>query len=106
MQHSKRASSKYRTKGIAVSPAVPAKGETAKVLYNGLLAENGAKKLYVHVGFGNEWVDAIDYKMVRTQDGFETEIPVTTSSAMNMCFKDSAGNWDNNAGQNYTFDIL
>ncbi|MBP2650634.1 MAG: hypothetical protein H6Q74_1459 [Firmicutes bacterium] len=103
---SKRPSSKYRNKGIAVSPAVPAKGETAKVVYNGLLVKNGADKMYVHVGFGCDWQKAMEYKMVKTSAGFETGIPVTIADNMNMCFKDSAGNWDNNSGKNYTIDTI
>jgi len=106
MEHSKRKSSKYKDKGIMINPAVPAKGEAVRILYTGLLSQSGADKVYVHVGFGGNWQSAMDYKMVRTLEGFVADIPVTTAAPLAMCFKDSAGNWDNNSGQNYTIEIL
>jgi hypothetical protein len=101
----KPANTKYKGNGVTISPAAPAKGDTARVVYSGLLAQNGANKLYVHVGFGDGWRKTADYRMVKTDQGFETDVPVALDATINMCFKDSADNWDNNSGQNYSFEV-
>lgn len=106
MTHDKRINAKYLENGIILTPAVPAKGETSLVVYNGLLAKNGAEKVYIHVGFGDEWKKSTDYKMIKTGEGFEVSVPVAIANTMNMCFKDNANNWDNNAGENYSFSVL
>lgn len=97
---------KYAANGLLVRPAMPAKGETVKVVYNGLLASSGAERLYVHFGFGPEWDGTLDYKMVRTSDGFAAAVPVAAAAALNLCFHDNAGHWDNNAGRNYSFEVF
>jgi len=94
---------KYRGNGVVISPAVLKKGETAHVMYNGILARDGADRLYVHVGFGDDWKNVKDYKMIKTDQGFEAQIPVSFDDTMNLCFKDRANNWDNNSGNNYSF---
>jgi hypothetical protein len=96
---------KYAANGLLVHPAMPAKGETVKVVYNGLLASNGAARLYIRFGFGDAWEDALDYKMVRTNSGFAAAVPVAAAKPLNLCFHDSGGNWDNNSGSNYSFDV-
>ncbi|HMM19103.1 MAG TPA: carbohydrate-binding protein [Selenomonadales bacterium] len=96
---------KYRDSGISVTPAVLAKGDTAQVRYQGLLARSGAEKLYVHVGYGGNWERAIDYKMIRTPDGFEAQVPVAAQNGLKICFHDNANNWDNNSGQDYSFEV-
>lgn len=106
MAQQKNINAKYLESGVVLSPAVPAKGETAKVVYKGLLAQNGADKVYIHVGFGNEWQKSTDYKMIKTDEGFEAAVPVALDNTMNFCFKDRANNWDNNSGENYSFYVI
>jgi len=108
MTQNKKINAKYESNGIVISPAVPAKGETARVVYNGLLAQSGADKVYVHVGFGEDWKRSTDYRMNRSGDGygFEVQIPVAIANTMNLCFKDNANNWDNNSGENYSYNVL
>jgi hypothetical protein len=106
MTQDKRINPKYENNGIVISPAVPAKGETARVVYNGLLAQSGADKVYVHVGFGQEWKRPTDYRMNKSADGFEVQIPVALANTINLCFKDNANNWDNNSGANYSYTVL
>ncbi len=96
---------KYAANGLLIRPAFPSKGETVKVVYNGLLASNGADRLYVRFGFGSAWKGALDYRMVRTENGFAAAVPVAASDSMNMCFHDSAGHWDNNSGANYSIEV-
>jgi hypothetical protein len=97
---------KYAANGLFVHPALPAKGETVKVVYNGLLASSGADRLYVRFGFGPAWEGALDYKMVRTGSGFAAAVPVAAADSLNLCFRDSAGHWDNNSGNNYSFEVF
>ena len=106
MAQQTKMNAKYVNNGIVISPAVLAKGETAKVVYNGLLAQSGAEKVYIRIGFGEEWKKANDYRMIRTDQGFEASVPVAIANTMNICFKDNANNWDNNSGVNYSFSVI
>lgn len=95
----------YYENGVVIKPNVIAKGEEAIVQYNGLLYKSGADSVYMHTGFGKNWQDSRDIQMRRTQDGFEAQIPITSTGSLNMVFKDSANNWDNNCSANYSFEI-
>lgn len=95
----------YISNGISISPAVVTPGEQVKVIYDGLLAKNGANHVYAKVGFGNKWDNENYYQMTKSTTGFEATIPVTSSDTLNLVFKDCANNWDNNSGRNYTIDI-
>jgi hypothetical protein len=98
-------SNEYMSKGVTISPAVPESGNNVTIMYDGILSKNGAGHIYAYVGYGNSWQDNSYYKMDKSATGFQTNIPVGNSDAMNMCFKDCADNWDNNSGKNYSFDI-
>jgi hypothetical protein len=97
---------KYAANGVFITPALPASGEKVKLVYDGLLAKCGATEVYAHVGFGNNWENTNDYKMNKTSNGFEATIPIHTSKPLNICFRDSAYNWDNNSGRNYSFNTI
>lgn len=99
-------SNDYQTYGVSLNPSTPVFGEKVKLVYNGLLAEKGAIELFAHVGFGNNWSSVYDFRMNKTTGGFEATIPVTSQDSLNLCFKDSAGNWDNNSGSNYSFPVV
>lgn len=96
----------YINNGVVSYPTTPVFGKKVTISYNGLLSNSGAQDVYAHVGFGNTWRDSCDYKMARTDDGFEATIPVTWADELNVCFKDNSNNWDNNNGQNYKFTVL
>jgi hypothetical protein len=95
----------YNSNGVTLNPSIPTFGDKVKVVYNGLLAESGATELFAHVGFGNNWNSQYDYRMNRTQNGFEASIPVTHQEPLNICFRDCANNWDNNSGSNYSYTV-
>jgi hypothetical protein len=95
----------YLQNGITISPAVPTSGEKVKVQYDGILSKNGAMDVYVHMGYGNGWDKSSFFKMNKAITGFEASLPVEYGDTMNLCFKDSANNWDNNLGKNYSFDV-
>ena len=95
----------YRKNGIMINPGTLHPDHHVKILYDGLLNQQGATHLYAHVGFNEEWASEQDYPMVRKDNGFEVCIPVQHADTLNVAFKDCANNWDNNSGHNYTFDV-
>ena len=104
MKRKQRENKKYGANGITVTPAILAKGDTAKVTYSGLLADDGADRMYVRFGFG-DWERAVDYRMIPADEGFEAHVPISEGEDLQLCFKDSADHWDNNSGRNYSFEV-
>lgn len=99
-------SASYVSNGVFISPAIPAVNQEVRITYNGLLFRNGASDIYAHVGFGNNWNPTVNYRMRRSEQGFEVSIPIDRyTDNLNICFKDSADNWDNNCGSNYSFPV-
>lgn len=78
---------------------------TVKVTYAGKLFQNGSEDVMVHYGFGEEWEDAQDIQMQKSELGFQADIYVQPNTKLNFCFRNSAGEWDNNNGSNYAFKI-
>lgn len=80
-----------------------------KISYTGSLFQNGYEKVYAHYGFGIDWKDLNEVEMKKTELGFQTEVEMNESDSFNLCFKavgeDGTEEWDNNNGQNYTFQI-
>ena len=91
----------YKNNGLTVSPLNFNAGDKIKVTYNGLLSQSGADDVYAHIGWGDTWENVNDIKMSKTKSGFTTTI-TAYNSALNLCFKDTSDNWDNNNGCNYT----
>jgi hypothetical protein len=93
----------YITKGVLLDDV----GDKLKLSYNGLLAKSGATEVYAVVGIGENknWND-IKYLRMDNLDGrkFEAILP-TNNKNINVVFKDCANNWDNNSGQNYSFNM-
>ena len=93
----------YIDNGILVTPSEFSIGDTVKLTYHGPLVKKGASEIYAHVGFGSdEWKNVNSVKMSKTRKGFETKIPVVSTSNLNIVFKDASETWDNNDGQNYS----
>ena len=79
---------------------------TLRILYSGILAKNGAKEVYAVIGYGDNlnWENVQEYPMHKlSAKKYELIFPVTRTGEINMAFKDSADNWDNNSGKNFTF---
>ncbi|MDS1028967.1 carbohydrate-binding protein [Bacillota bacterium LX-D] len=93
--------------GVVVDPTPITLGEEVTVLYYGLLKESGADQVWMHCGYGDarSWYNINDIRMEKTQRGFAKKIKVNDSSRLNFCFKDSANNWDNNNGVNWSFEV-
>lgn len=76
-----------------------------KISYVGNLYQNGSEEVFLHYGFGLQWDEVSDTKMEKTELGFQCEIEIKEYESLNLCFRNSNDEWDNNNGENYIFDI-
>ena len=76
-----------------------------KITYTGKLFQDGSEEVFIHYGFGNNWDNLNEVKMEKTELGFQAEIELNSSDTLNLCFRNSNNEWDNNDGQNYIFPI-
>ncbi|MEW6661051.1 MAG: carbohydrate-binding protein [Bacillota bacterium] len=96
-----------RPDGVVVDPVPITQGEEVSVLYYGLLSQAGADQIYLHTGYGDahNWEDIQTTRMEKTARGWAKTFTVHHDTRLNICFKDSANNWDNNNGLNWSFEI-
>ena len=78
---------------------------TIKISYTGKLFQNNSEEVFVHYGFGNNWDNLNEIKMEKTELGFQAEIELVSDDTLNLCFRNTNNEWDNNDGQNYIFPI-
>ena len=76
-----------------------------KISYTGIFFQDDSQDVFFHYGFGNDWDNVQDVKMTKTDLGFQTEIDLCSSETFNFCFFNEKGEWDNNCGNNYIFQI-
>ncbi len=76
-----------------------------KISYTGKLFQESSEEVYIHYGFGLNWENLNELKMVRTELGFQAEIELISADTLNFCFRDSNDVWDNNDSENYIFPI-
>jgi hypothetical protein len=75
------------------------------VTYNGILAKSGADTIYAVCGYGNDWKNESIVKMSKVNENFVATLPFSKNDDLNLAFKDTANNWDNNNGSNYTVTL-
>lgn len=95
----------YVNKGVKLTSDVLIGGSVAEIEYNGLLANSGAHNIYMFWGYEDHWKSPGNTKMKQMNDRFIAEFEVTSNGKLNIAFKDSANNWDNNSGENYKFKV-
>ena len=78
---------------------------TIKISYTGAFFENNSEKVFIHYGFGENWQDVAETEMEKTELGFQAEIFLPESDFLKFCFKNENDEWDNNNGQDYSFQI-
>ena len=78
---------------------------TVKISYTGKLFQDGSEQVYLHYGFDNEWKDLNEVEMEKTDLGYQVEIELPEYDTFNFCLKNSNDVWDNNEGQNYSFNL-
>lgn len=76
-----------------------------KVTYAGCLFQNGSQEVIAHLGYGENWENPKDIVMEKTALGFQAIINVENAGKLNLCFRNSNGEWDNNNGNNYEFSV-
>lgn len=76
-----------------------------KISYIGQFFNDSSKEVYIHYGFGNNWHNTTDLKMVKSELGFQAEIELTDDNTFNFCFYNENNEWDNNNNSNYIFKI-
>ena len=93
---------RYAENGVSLSKV---SDHTATLKYDGLLAKSGADDVYTVVGYGSntKWENVQCIRMNRFGNSFHADVPAMHGMNINVAFKDSAENWDNNSGMNYTF---
>lgn len=90
---------------ISMEPGNPRRGQKVSIEYRGLLAQSGADNIWMHCGFDG-WKNATDIPMNQSvQKTFSCDAKIQGKREMNFCFKDSADNWDNNSGNDWTCRI-
>jgi len=94
--------------GVTVDPVPITAGEEVTVLYNGPLGKEGKGQVYLHYGFGrhDNWKNVSEVQMKKTGRGWVSSARMPErEDRFNFCFRDSAQNWDNNSGTNWSFEI-
>ena len=76
-----------------------------KISYTGKFFQDNSKKVYIHYGFGESWENLSEVEMTKTELGFQAEIKLDCAEPLNLCFKNSDDEWDNNFNSNYSFEI-
>ena len=78
---------------------------TVKISYTGKFFQDDSKEVSIRYGFGNSWENQTETEMTKTDLGFQIEINLIDSDTFNFCIKNEKDEWDNNNGNNYTFNI-
>lgn len=105
LQMSTKDTNDYLENGIKFSKKKINVGDEVTISYTGLLASCGADKVYAYVGYGDKWKDNEFYPMDNKKGVFKTKVKVLHPDTLNICFKDSIDNWDNNSSENYKFTV-
>ncbi len=95
----------YAENGVFISNSSLSVGEEVAITYEGLLAKSGADQMFLHIGYGEEWLDKTFIPMERENGVFKGTFKIALPDDLNISFKDSANNWDNNSSMNYSFKI-
>ena len=80
-------------------------GTNVKISYTGRLFEENSESVFLHYGFGPQWDNVNEVQMLKTELGFQAEIELLSADSLNLCFRNSNNEWDNNEGQNFIFPI-
>ena len=78
---------------------------TVKITYAGKFFEDKSKEVFLHYSFNNDWENADDIKMEKSELGYQAEIKLINEKTLNICFFNEKKEWDNNSSNNYNFPI-
>ncbi len=95
----------YDANGVAISKSPIYVGDEVTITYDGLLAKSGADKVFAYIGYGEAWEEKGFIPMTYEFDVFKATFKVLAEGNLNIAFKDSAENWDNNSTENYIYKV-
>ncbi len=78
---------------------------TVKITYAGKFFSDKSKEVFLHYSFNDNWENAKDVKMEKSELGYQAEIELDNNKNLNICFFNEKGEWDNNESINYNFPI-
>lgn len=78
---------------------------TVKISYTGRFFQDHSTEVFINYAFGDNWDEEATTSMTKTELGFQIEIDIPETSLFSFCFKNEKEEWDNNEGQNYSFEI-
>ena len=76
-----------------------------KISYTGKFFQDNSEEVFIHYGFGLNWDGLNEIKLEKTELGYQALIYLNGQDSLNFCFKNGKGEWDNNEGKNYVFEI-
>ena len=76
-----------------------------KITYAGKFFEAKSKEVFLHYSFNDNWENAKDIKMEKSELGYQAEIDLNNNKTLNICFFNENDEWDNNSSNNYNFPI-
>ena len=76
-----------------------------KITYAGKFFEDKSKEVFLHYSFNDNWENAKDIKMEKSELGYQAEIDLNNNKTLNICFFNENDEWDNNSSNNYNFPI-
>lgn len=76
-----------------------------KISYTGTFFQDESTDAYIKYCFGNDWENANEIKMEKTELGFQVEIELLDKGTFNFCVRNEKDQWDNNNDENYNFEI-
>ena len=95
----------YSENGVSISKEKIIVGDKVTLTYNGLLVKSGADNIIAHIGYGELWDEKAFIPMDLIDGIFKTTFKISQFKDLNISFKDSAENWDNNSQINYTYNV-
>ena len=95
----------YLANGISISKKTLTKDSQVTLSYTGLLRDAGAETVILHTGYNADWDMKEMIPMIKENDVFKADLTLKAEGAMHFVFVESADNWDNNSGNNYSFAI-
>lgn len=93
--------------GVSINPMPPANGNPANIEYSGNLASSNSDVILC-VDYGtppNSLFSHQEFPMQKQGDTWITTFKVAASDRINISFKNSQGNMDNNQGNYYTVPV-
>jgi hypothetical protein len=88
---------------VKISKASISAGDEVTITYTGDLAKN--ENVCAHVGYGDSWENKEFIPMTLEKNVCKATIKISSSDCLKICFKDVQDNWDNNSGNNYSFEV-